>query len=133
MGKWHTDQETSGICEGLIAELVEQTKHVSDNIKVEHCQSSVQGVLSVSKWECLCSVAVWRPITLNFDSHCEETEALNDLFCSCFMCLVKSHCLGKRCCAITSFSLHNLDTALGWYAEWEILFSLDCCERALSH
>ena len=37
---------------------------MSGNSDVEHCQSCVLGVLSVSKWERLWRVTVWRPIAL---------------------------------------------------------------------
>ena len=53
MKKWCAEQESSGIFEGLIAELVEA--YVSEKRMIEHCQSCVLGVLSVIKRERLWS------------------------------------------------------------------------------
>ena len=89
---------------------------MSENSEVEHCQSCVLGVLSVSKWEHLWRVTVWRPIALNFASCSEEREVLNRSFLSFYVSSEVSLSWEKMLRPIR-------DIGLGWSAEWEVLGS----------
>ena len=95
MKKWYAKQETSGICEGLIAELVQACEWEQWSWAFQSCVLRVLSV-STSKWGCLCRVTVWRPIALNFAAPALRRERFWTARCR-FMCLAKSPSLGKRC------------------------------------
>ena len=123
--------ETSGIYEGLIAELVEACEW-EQHCDVKHCQSCVFEVLSVGKCEHLWLVTVCRVSvdlmnsTLLLALRTMEREVLN-----CFLLLF---CVSSKVSLSWEKMLWPiLDTGWGWgwYADWEILVSLDRCGRAL--
>ena len=110
---------------------------MSENSKVEHCQRCVLGVLFGSKWERLWMVTVWRPIALNFTLNfkfatcSEEREVLNRFGCCRLMCLKSLLFLGTDIEANQGYRILRPIRDTGWFAEWEVLFSLDRCGRAL--
>ena len=68
---------------------------------------------------------MWRPIALNFAACSEEREVLN---CSWLLSFYVS---SKVFLSWEKMLWPIWDTELGWYADWEVLFSLDRCGRAL--